>query len=48
MATPRAAAIYARLSRELAKLMDDFDANLRNGSIRIDRAVLDVGMLPAT
>jgi hypothetical protein len=36
-----------RKAKELAKLMDDFDANLRKGSIRIDRAVLDVGMLPA-
>lgn len=37
-----------RRARELAKTMDDFEAALRKGTPRIDKAVLEIGMLPAT
>ena len=37
-----------RRAREIAKTMDDFEESLRKGTPRIDKAALELGMLPAT
>lgn len=37
-----------RRVRDIAKSMEDFEESLRKGTPRIDKAVLQIGMLPAT